>query len=152
MSWGAVSASLIMDLARKEGVMTQIEMEFTDVPDMWVFVRPEFLTSVAYGGSYRVIRNGKAVKSGSTGFKDHPFFAGVRDNLELEGYIKCERNYSNGDRVLRPFYFNNILLEEGDPFSSAVGMKYRFGDEENHNYGEIKEGLLNYKKVDDDNI
>jgi hypothetical protein len=30
MSWGGIPASLILDMLRKEGVMWQIEMDFTD--------------------------------------------------------------------------------------------------------------------------
>jgi|SaaInl0LU_22_DNA_1037365.scaffolds.fasta_scaffold22318_5 hypothetical protein len=30
MSWGGIPASLILDMLRKEGMMWQIEMDFTD--------------------------------------------------------------------------------------------------------------------------
>lgn len=44
MSWGAVPASLILDIARSKGVMCQQELDL-GCP-IWVFVKPEFLTSV----------------------------------------------------------------------------------------------------------
>ena len=137
-----------MDLAKKDGYMYQLELEFTDVPDLWVFVRPEYLSSVARGGSRCVVRNGKSVPQGSMSHKDHPYFDDTRNHLEREGYIHGERSYSNGDRVLRPFYFNNILLEEGDQFSCAGAMMYMFGKEENYNGGKPKGGLLNYKTIE----
>jgi hypothetical protein len=59
-----------------------------------------------------------------TSTEDHPEFAQLRDQLEQQGYIWCERNWSNGDRVLKPFSLNSVAFEPGDQFCCAVAMKY----------------------------
>jgi hypothetical protein len=59
-----------------------------------------------------------------TGTEDHPEFARLRDQLEQQGYIRCERNWSNGDRVLKPFSLNGVAFESGEQFCCAVAMKW----------------------------
>ena len=54
--------------------------------------------------------------------KDHPMYAALRDQLEAEGYIKCERSWWNGDRVLEPFYLNDVFFTTGDKFLSGIAM------------------------------
>ena len=63
------------------------------------------------------------------GSRDHPEFAALRDHLEQSGYIKTERQWWNGDRVLRPFRLNDCLFRRDEQFPSAAAMsghlKYR---------------------------
>lgn len=54
-----------------------------------------------------------------TGSRDHEEFARLRDRLEAEGYIRCERGWWNGDRALREFTLNGVQFNEGDKFGSG---------------------------------
>jgi hypothetical protein len=58
------------------------------------------------------------------GSEDHPEFARLRDQLEQLGYIRCERNWSNGDRVLKSFSLNGVAFEPGEQFCCAAAMKF----------------------------
>lgn len=62
-------------------------------------------------------------KASLVGTKDHDEFTKLRDKLEELGYIKTQRNYSNGDRVLKPFYLNGWLFEENHRFPCAAALK-----------------------------
>jgi len=53
---------------------------------------------------------------------DHPKFTELRDKLESEGYIKTERLFWNGDRVLKPFYLNGTKFNKGQQFSCASAL------------------------------
>ena len=55
--------------------------------------------------------------------EDHPEFKLLRDQLEQEGYIQCQRTYWNGDTVLKPFQLNEWNFEVGDRFLSAGALK-----------------------------
>jgi hypothetical protein len=69
-----------------------------------------------------VIKN--PVVGSMQGSEDHPKFARLRDQLEDQGYIRCERNWSNGDRVLKSFSLNGVPFEPGEQFCCAAAMKY----------------------------
>ena len=56
--------------------------------------------------------------------RDHPEFDRFREQLGNEGYIRIERGWWNGDRVLKPFTLNGVKFEVGEQFSSACAMKY----------------------------
>jgi len=56
--------------------------------------------------------------------KDHPEFDRFREQLGNEGYIRIERGWWNGDRVLKPFTLNGVEFEIGEQFSSACAMKH----------------------------
>jgi hypothetical protein len=58
------------------------------------------------------------------GSEDHPEFARLRDRLEQLGYIRCERNWSNADRVLKSFSLNSVAFEPGEQFCCAAAMKF----------------------------
>ena len=55
---------------------------------------------------------------------DHPKFSELRDHLEQQGFIRCERNWSNGDRVLKSFSLNGVPFEPGAQFCCAAAMKF----------------------------
>lgn len=63
----------------------------------------------------------------SQGTKDHPEFARLRDELEELGYIKTNRNWNNGDRVLKPFTLNGYKFEADNAFlcASATGNDFK---------------------------
>lgn len=59
----------------------------------------------------------------STSSKDHDEFTKLRNQLEELGYIKTERGWWNGDRVLKPFKLNEWTFRKGDKFASAAAMQ-----------------------------
>jgi hypothetical protein len=62
-------------------------------------------------------------KGYSTYSKDHDEFTKLRNQLESEGYIKCERGWWNGDRVLKPFYLNGWKFKKNHKFPCASALK-----------------------------
>ena len=137
--YGGIPASLIFEISAREGVMYQLDLDL-ECP-IWVFVNPKYLTSESKGYSY-YSETGKSY--GSMGITDHPYFADTRDFLGNKGYIHIERSWSNGDRVLKPFYFNNVLLEKGDKFMCAAAMYY--SHHKNYNDGKPDFDLKNYNQ------
>ena len=129
--FGALPAELILDLAKKQGAYYQLDLDLDCPP--WVFVKPEYLTGCTKGFSV-VTSSGK--KHGSMSTEDHPYFRDTRNWLAQNGYIKMQTNWINGDRVTKPFYFNNIYMDVGDQFSCASAMSYQYGKEEVYNNGE----------------
>ena len=61
-------------------------------------------------------------KSVSITNKDHDEFTKLRNQLEKLGYIKCERGWWNGDRVLKGFKLNEWTFRKGQKFCSASAM------------------------------
>lgn len=57
------------------------------------------------------------------GVEDHPKFTKLREQLGEEGFIKIERGWYNGDRVLKPFYLNGFLFKKGHKFCCAPALK-----------------------------
>jgi hypothetical protein len=62
-------------------------------------------------------------KSVSISTKDHDEFTKLRNQLEELGYIKCERGWWNGDRVLKGFRLNEFTFKKDDKFCCAGAMK-----------------------------
>lgn len=62
------------------------------------------------------------IKGTSLSFKDHPDFTEFREKLGSEGFIKIERAWWNGDRVLIPFYLNEYLFKKGEKFPCAPAI------------------------------
>lgn len=58
----------------------------------------------------------------SVSSKDHDEFTKLRNRLEELGYIKTERGWWNGDRVLKAFKLNEWTFRKGDKFASAAAM------------------------------
>ena len=54
---------------------------------------------------------------------DSPEFKALRDQLEAQGYIQCQRGWWNGDRVLKRFYLNGVSFDTDDQFPSGAAMK-----------------------------
>jgi len=127
---GAIPAELLLDLAKQNGAMFQLDLDLECPP--WIFVNPEFLTSVSKGHS---VIDHSGHKSGVLGTEDHPYFRDTRLWLARNGYIDMQTQWSNGDRVTKPFYFNNVYMCEGEQFSCAAAMHYRHGKSELYNEG-----------------
>lgn len=53
---------------------------------------------------------------------DHPEFTKLRELLGDQGYIKIERNWWNGDIVLKPFFLNGLKFKKGVTFPSASAL------------------------------
>ena len=56
--------------------------------------------------------------------EDHPDFADLRNKLESQGFIECQRSWWNGDRVLKPFKLNGAPFYKGEKFSCGAAIKY----------------------------
>jgi hypothetical protein len=99
-------------------------------------IDPEYLTSVTIHEEWNtytkngreptveeliLILQGKG-KCGTTSSEDHPEFAKLREQLGELGYIRIERGWWNGDRVLKPFRLNGRKFKEGDQFSCGAAM------------------------------
>ena len=55
--------------------------------------------------------------------KDHDEFTKLRNQLEELGYIKTERGWWNGDRVIKGFKLNGFPLKKGEKFLCAGAMR-----------------------------
>lgn len=55
---------------------------------------------------------------------DHPAFASLRKYLGQNGYINIETRWINGDRVMKPFYLNEVFFNVGDKFVCAAAMQH----------------------------
>jgi hypothetical protein len=55
--------------------------------------------------------------------KDHDEFTKLRNQLEELGYIKTQRNWWNGDVVLKPFYLNGWRFKKNHKFPCAAALK-----------------------------
>ena len=56
------------------------------------------------------------------GNKDHDEFTRLRNQLEQLGYIKTERNWWNGDCVLKSFKLNGWIIRKGSTFPCAAAL------------------------------
>ena len=114
--FGAISGALLWDLARRGGAMIQLEL-LEPVPFIEIDVK--YLSNV-----YIDYRWQGADGMGVTYSKDHPCFTEIRESLGRKGYIEIERGWVNGDRVLKPFYINRYLFQEGDKFACGAALHY----------------------------
>jgi len=58
-----------------------------------------------------------------TSSRDHPEFTKLRNQLEELGYIETQRNWYNGDRVLKDFTLNGKKFKKNATFPCAIAMK-----------------------------
>lgn len=92
------------------------------------YIKKEYLTSCNEAFTYV-----RATGGGSYGTiakdVDHPAFAALRKHLSDNGYIQIP-DYPcwNGDRVIKPFYLNDVFFREGEKFvcGSAMGGHLKF--------------------------
>ena len=57
------------------------------------------------------------------GSDDGPEFKALRNQLEELGYIKCQRGWWNGGRVVKPFQLNGLKFKKNEQFLSGAAMK-----------------------------
>ena len=57
------------------------------------------------------------------GSDDSPEFKALRNQLEAQGYIRCQRSWWNGDQVLKTFFLNGVRFDPDDQFPSGAAMK-----------------------------
>ena len=112
---GAVSGALLLDLAKRGGHMQQLDL-LEPIP--FVEIDLKYLSSVTVSYNWR----GDGL--GVIHSLDHPCFTEIRERLGRKGYIRIERNWSNGDVVLKPFYLNRKLFDVGDKFVCAAAHQY----------------------------
>lgn len=142
--FGGVPASLLMDIARQNGCYTQLELDLGCPP--FYFIDPKYMCDV-FNGIRHYSPDGQ--QYGTICYTDHPAWATLRSMLENKGYIKTERSWSNGDRVIKPFYLNNFLLIEGDKFCCAAAAGNDKKLTENYNDGKIDPTVKNYRPEDE---
>jgi hypothetical protein len=58
----------------------------------------------------------------SISFAEHPAFTATREMLEATGYIRVQRMWVNGDKVIKDFIFNDREFKEGEQFPCACAM------------------------------
>lgn len=61
-------------------------------------------------------------KCSSSSHIDHPEFTKLRNQLEELGYIKTQRNWWNGDRVLKSFKLNGWTFRKNHKFPCAAAL------------------------------
>lgn len=121
--FGAIPLDLLMQIAYDNGYREQLNF-FDEMPPT-IYISRDKLVSVSMGFTWN--------SCGHMASNDHPAFTELRDRLEREGYIKTERSWLNGDRVLKPFYLNNMYFDVGEQFSCApaMGGKYDIASRKN---------------------
>jgi hypothetical protein len=117
--FGAVDIGILFDVMRMDGYMQQLPLPLDTPPE---YTLPEeYFADIPMG--YKWINSDSNVEGGDQYVIDHPGFTRLRDSLEGNGYIKTERNRSNGDRVLKRFRLNGRWFDEGEKFPCAVAMR-----------------------------
>ena len=76
-------------------------------------------------------------RSVSISNKDHDEFTKLRNHLEELGYIKTERSWWNGDRILKSFKLNEWTMRKGHKFPSAAAMRVSIDCARQHGWKSI---------------
>jgi len=109
-------------------------------------INPKYLTSVIERREWNTYtRNGRVPtadelllilagkgKCGETSSKDHNKFTQLREQLGLQGYIKIEHSWTNGDRVLKSFKLNGMKFKPGEKFICASALGNTFETAKKH--------------------
>jgi hypothetical protein len=120
--YAGIPASLILDIMKLDGYLGNDVLELQGSPAI-INIKEEYLCSLDLETD--IIDGKTGNKIGSLSMIDHPSFTATREWLGANGYIKIERGWWNGDRVIEPFYLNGKLFEEGESFPCASAMKGR---------------------------
>jgi hypothetical protein len=96
------------------------------------FIEETFLDSVNVskeititgGADLKAILGSETITTIAHSTEDTPEFTQLREQLGAGGYIRIERSYWNGDRVLKPFKLNGHSFKKNDQFSCGAAMKY----------------------------
>ena len=116
--FGGVPASLYLDLAKKQGIYTQLTLIET-VPEYEI--DEEYLVNVYSGLKCKIDEHGGSFSHGT--HIDHPAFTTLRNYLDNKGYIEVQHGWRNGDTVLKEFVLNDKRFYVGDSFPCASAMK-----------------------------
>ena len=129
MSWNNVIPGIVID-----GILDDIRKEPKQLHfDEAVFlpcytIKEEYITDCNEAFTW-IAANGHGPNGTLARSVDHPAFAALRKHLDARGYIKMQTGWTNGDRVVKPFYLNEVYFAIGDKFLSASAMqshlKYR---------------------------
>jgi hypothetical protein len=100
-------------------------------------IKPEYLCQVTIKEEWSMYRGRTDVtpeeliriikgedRCSSISSDDHPEFKKLRDLLGKDGYIKIERGWWNGDRVLKPFILNGKVFKKDAQFPCGSAIKY----------------------------
>lgn len=99
-----------------------LEEYLTDIPKKLVRYKYDTTKELTNEQLVDILVNGN-ISSTTLWHECHPKFTEFREQLEQEGYIKIERSWSNGDRVLKPFNLNNKTFKKGEQFPCAAAMR-----------------------------
>jgi hypothetical protein len=96
------------------------------IPMFWI--KEEYLTDVPVTFSYlESVPEGVSIEDANKSFGfshvEHPSFESLRSRLKADELIQTERGYWNGDKVLKPFYLNDVLFEPGETFYCSTALK-----------------------------
>lgn len=135
MSWNnVISGDVLMGIVeemRKEPKQLHFNEEL--FPPLYT-IKEEYLTSCNEAFTW-ITPNGHGPSGTIAHSVDHPAFAALRKHLAARGFIEVQTTWVNGDRVIKPFYLNDVYFDVGDKFLSASAMqghlKYRkkYGNE-----------------------
>jgi hypothetical protein len=101
-----------------------LEEYLTNVSDNYVKYKYDTTKELTHEQLVEILVNGNIAYT-SRGSKDHPKFTELRELLEKEGYIKVERSWSNGDRVLKSFKLNEKMFKKNQQFPCAAALKWQ---------------------------
>lgn len=102
---------------------TILEEYLTDVPKKIVRYKHNTTKELTHEQLVDILVNGN-ISSTTIWSECHPKFTEFREQLEKEGFIKVERSWSNGDRVLKPFKLNGKTFKKEEQFPCAAAMKH----------------------------
>ena len=100
------------------------EEYLTDVPNNHIKYKYDTTKELTHEQLLDILVNGN-IQYRIYGTKDHPEFTELRELLEKEGYIKVERSWSNGDRVLKSFKLNEKMFKKSQQFPCAAALKWQ---------------------------
>lgn len=122
MSWNNIIPNdVLMDIVeqiRKEPKQLHLNEEL--FPPIFI-IKEEYLTSCNQAFQY-ILPNGRGPSGTISKSVDHPAFAALREHLDRNGFIKIEKGWVNGDRVIKPFCLNEVYFDIGDKFVCASAM------------------------------
>lgn len=122
MSWNNIIPNdVLLDIVeqiRKEP--KQLHFDEQLFPPLFI-IKEEYLTSCNEAFQY-ILPTGSGPSGTISKAVDHPAFAALREHLGRNGFVEIQRGWINGDRVIKPFYLNEVYFEVGEKFVSACAM------------------------------
>ncbi len=123
MAWNDVIPGFIvqdiLEQIRKEPKQLHFDEEL--FPPLFI-IKEEYLTSC--NEAFTWIKGSGGSPTGTIAHSvDHPAFAALRKHLDARGFISTENGWVNGDRVVKPFYLNEVYFDVGEKFVCASAMQ-----------------------------